>query len=147
MGDEVKQARVILWGVPRSISTSFLKCLTFVEDSVCWHEPYLYAQFAGTDGLCTEFIQKMMKEMMVCTIYRFGNINLSYWRGKKKDYQKCFASRAKIMTPPGEDPIVSPQCIASIWIFYIMWSCGLLMRTPNEKFNIGTTSGNYVFHL
>ena len=65
MSENTKQARVILWGVPRSISTSFLKCLTFVEDSVCWHEPYLYANMVGTDGTNTPVTQKMMKEMMV----------------------------------------------------------------------------------
>ena len=65
MADSTKQSRVILWGVPRCVSTSFLKCLTFVEDSVVWHEPYLYANMAGTDGTNAEFFRKMMGEMMV----------------------------------------------------------------------------------
>ncbi|XP_072016859.1 uncharacterized protein [Amphiura filiformis] len=32
--------RVMLWSVPRSVSTSFLKCMTSVPDSKTWHEPF-----------------------------------------------------------------------------------------------------------
>ena len=65
MAENEKQARVILWGVPRCVSTSFLKCLTFVEDSVCWYEPYLMANMMGTDGTLTPFLQQIMKEFKV----------------------------------------------------------------------------------
>ncbi|XP_072030048.1 uncharacterized protein [Amphiura filiformis] len=34
-------ARVILWCVPRTCSTAFLKCMTYVPDSQVWYEPYL----------------------------------------------------------------------------------------------------------
>ena len=80
MSENTKQARVILWGVPRSISTSFLKCLTFVEDSVCWHEPYLYANMTGTDGTNTPFTQKMMKEMMVSRKINTDILHISHKR-------------------------------------------------------------------
>ena len=33
-------AKVFLWTVPRSLSTAFLKCMTYVPDTVAWHEPY-----------------------------------------------------------------------------------------------------------
>ncbi|XP_072027778.1 uncharacterized protein [Amphiura filiformis] len=33
-------ARVILWCVPRTCSTAFLKCMTYVPDSQVWYEPY-----------------------------------------------------------------------------------------------------------
>ena len=42
--------RVILWSVPRAVSTSFLKCMTFVDKSTVWHEPYLWANLCGPDG-------------------------------------------------------------------------------------------------
>ena len=35
--------RVMLWCIPRSVSTSFLKCMTNVPSSQCWFEPYLMA--------------------------------------------------------------------------------------------------------
>lgn len=61
---ESSQSRVILWGVPRSVSTSFLKCMTSVEDSIVWHEPYLYANMTGTDGTNTAYFKSKMEEMM-----------------------------------------------------------------------------------
>ncbi|XP_072036879.1 uncharacterized protein [Amphiura filiformis] len=33
--------KVFLWTTPRTVSTSFLKCMTYVPDTVAWHEPYL----------------------------------------------------------------------------------------------------------
>ncbi|XP_072040327.1 uncharacterized protein [Amphiura filiformis] len=33
--------KVFLWTCPRIVSTSFLKCMTYVPDTVAWHEPYL----------------------------------------------------------------------------------------------------------
>ncbi|XP_072014835.1 uncharacterized protein [Amphiura filiformis] len=33
--------KVFLWASPRTVSTSFLKCMTYVPDTVAWHEPYL----------------------------------------------------------------------------------------------------------
>ncbi len=44
------QSRVFLWCLPRSVSTSFLKCMTFVENSQIWHEPYMWANLCGPDG-------------------------------------------------------------------------------------------------
>ena len=32
--------KVNLWCVPRAVSTSFLKCMTYVPDSQVWLEPY-----------------------------------------------------------------------------------------------------------
>ncbi|XP_072051997.1 uncharacterized protein [Amphiura filiformis] len=60
---KTNQTRVILWGVPRCVSTTFLKCLTFVEDSVCWYEPYLQAQLFGTDGSITPFLKEILSQM------------------------------------------------------------------------------------
>ncbi len=34
---------VMLWCIPRLVSTSFLKCMTNVPNSQCWYEPYLMA--------------------------------------------------------------------------------------------------------
>ncbi|XP_072027780.1 uncharacterized protein [Amphiura filiformis] len=48
--------RVILWSIPRSSSTAFLKCLTYVPDTQVWFEPYLSNYY----------------------FYKFGNIRQSY---------------------------------------------------------------------
>ncbi|XP_072051066.1 uncharacterized protein [Amphiura filiformis] len=32
--------RVMLWAIPRSTSTAFLKCMTYVPDTLAWYEPY-----------------------------------------------------------------------------------------------------------
>nr|XP_054770115.1 uncharacterized protein LOC129277952 [Lytechinus pictus] len=49
MADE-KTFRVIIWGVPRSISTCLLKCLSFLPNTQAWFEPYCLAFF--TDISC-----------------------------------------------------------------------------------------------
>ncbi|KAJ8039909.1 hypothetical protein HOLleu_14061 [Holothuria leucospilota] len=36
-----KPLRVFLWMVPRTNSVAFLKCLSFVDDTEVWLEPYL----------------------------------------------------------------------------------------------------------
>ncbi len=43
MADETPSGplKVYLWTTPRTVSTSFLKCMTNVPDTVAWHEPYL----------------------------------------------------------------------------------------------------------
>ena len=41
MASQEKPLKVFLWTYGRTISTSFLKCMTFVPDAVVWHEPYL----------------------------------------------------------------------------------------------------------
>ncbi len=33
--------RVMLWCMPRSMSTAFLKCMTYVPGTQAWYEPYL----------------------------------------------------------------------------------------------------------
>lgn len=38
-----KQTRIFVWCWPRSISTAFEKCLSFVEGVQTWHEPYCVA--------------------------------------------------------------------------------------------------------
>lgn len=35
--------RVFLWSIPRSRSTVFVKCMSFVENVQVWYEPYLYS--------------------------------------------------------------------------------------------------------
>ncbi len=42
--------RVMLWCLPRSVSTSFLKCMTNVPNSQCWYEPYLMACYFSKYG-------------------------------------------------------------------------------------------------
>ncbi|XP_072025492.1 uncharacterized protein [Amphiura filiformis] len=56
-----KQARVLLWGVPRSVSTSFANCMTYVQDSVVWFEPYFAADWFGRDGNTTQFLMNYNK--------------------------------------------------------------------------------------
>ncbi|XP_072036914.1 uncharacterized protein [Amphiura filiformis] len=41
MAGEAGPLKVFLWTTPRTVSTSFLKCMTYVPDTVAWHEPYL----------------------------------------------------------------------------------------------------------
>ncbi|XP_072049465.1 uncharacterized protein [Amphiura filiformis] len=57
-------ARVILWGTPRCLSTAFLKAMTHVDDSIVWHEPYLYARRLGTDGADREKFRIMAEQGM-----------------------------------------------------------------------------------
>ena len=40
MASQEGPLKVFLWTTPRSMSTTFLKCMTFVPDTVAWHEPY-----------------------------------------------------------------------------------------------------------
>ncbi|XP_072028015.1 uncharacterized protein [Amphiura filiformis] len=42
--------RVMLWSVPRSVSTSFLKCMTNVPNSQTWYEPYWMAFWFSNYG-------------------------------------------------------------------------------------------------
>nr|XP_054768594.1 uncharacterized protein LOC129276203 [Lytechinus pictus] len=39
-------SRTILWCVPRAISTAFAKCLSYIEDTEVWFEPYTYSYAA-----------------------------------------------------------------------------------------------------
>ena len=42
--------KVFLWSTPRSVSTTLLKCLTFVPDTSAWYEPYVQmAKFSLDD--------------------------------------------------------------------------------------------------
>ncbi|XP_071477504.1 uncharacterized protein [Diadema antillarum] len=60
MADE-KTFRVIIWGVPRSISTCILKCLSFQPNTQAWCEPYCHAFFV--DFLYTRMGFKMPRLM------------------------------------------------------------------------------------
>ena len=60
--DGQNPARVILWSTPRSISTAFLKCMTFVDNSVIWHEPFVFANRCAPDGTIRAVIEKTRKE-------------------------------------------------------------------------------------
>ena len=44
MADDVskKRSRIILWCVPRTTSTAFLKCLSAIEGMEIWFEPYSF---------------------------------------------------------------------------------------------------------
>ena len=41
-----KQTRIILWCVPRTTSTAFLKCLCAIEGIEIWFEPYNFCSKA-----------------------------------------------------------------------------------------------------
>ncbi len=41
--------RVMLWANPRTLSTVFLKCMSFVEGTQCINEPYAIARVAGPE--------------------------------------------------------------------------------------------------
>ncbi|XP_072021787.1 uncharacterized protein [Amphiura filiformis] len=43
-------SRVMLWSLPRSVSTSFLKCMTNVQNSQTWFEPYMQAYHYSNYG-------------------------------------------------------------------------------------------------
>ncbi|XP_071805511.1 uncharacterized protein [Asterias amurensis] len=51
MAGSVSQHRVFCWSTPRSLSTAFMKCLSTIEGSVAWMEPYGTAEHFGPDGL------------------------------------------------------------------------------------------------
>ena len=40
-GDRTSNPRVIMWCVPRSVSTAFTKCMSFVDGAEVWLEPYV----------------------------------------------------------------------------------------------------------
>ncbi len=42
--------RVILWALPRSVSTSFLKCMTTMPNSEVWFEPFWMARAYSNYG-------------------------------------------------------------------------------------------------
>ena len=39
-------SRVIIWCVPRSISTALTKCLSFIDGMQVWFAPYVYCRVA-----------------------------------------------------------------------------------------------------
>ena len=39
-GDCPSNPRVIMWCIPRSVSTAFTKCMSFVDGAEIWLEPY-----------------------------------------------------------------------------------------------------------
>ena len=43
------QARVILWAIPRTLSTAFLKCMSGIPNSMMFYEPYTSAHLFGPD--------------------------------------------------------------------------------------------------
>ena len=45
-------AKVILWSTPRSLSTVFTKCISFIPNSLIWYEPFLGVMFYGLDSRC-----------------------------------------------------------------------------------------------
>ena len=45
------QVRLVMWTTPRSVSTAFSKCISFVEDSLIFFEPYFVAHRFGPDRL------------------------------------------------------------------------------------------------
>ena len=49
-GQNTYPVRVILWSTPRSVSTSFLKCMTAVPDSQMWYEPFTMAKYFSHDS-------------------------------------------------------------------------------------------------
>ncbi|XP_072043357.1 uncharacterized protein [Amphiura filiformis] len=55
-------ARVILWSTPRSVSTAFLKCITFVDRSIAWHEPFIFANRCAPDGTIRAIIEKTRRD-------------------------------------------------------------------------------------
>ena len=42
--------RVMLWMIPRTLSTAFTKCLSFVEGIQIISEPFIYAYYCGPEG-------------------------------------------------------------------------------------------------
>ena len=60
--------RVLLWAPPRSLSTVFEKCMSFVEDVQIIHEPYLCAKQSGPEKRSgdmndvTKGFQEMLKQ-------------------------------------------------------------------------------------
>ncbi|XP_072028072.1 uncharacterized protein [Amphiura filiformis] len=48
-GKESSPLKVMLWSNPRTLSTVFLKCMSFVEGTQCINEPYAVARVAGPE--------------------------------------------------------------------------------------------------
>ena len=46
---EIASTRTFLWCVPRSVSTAFAKCLSFINDTEVWFEPYAYSYVARVE--------------------------------------------------------------------------------------------------
>ena len=58
------QARLMMWSTPRSGSTAFTKCISFVEDSLIFAEPYLAAHWFGPDGVKDAAHQEKAKDFL-----------------------------------------------------------------------------------
>ncbi|XP_072051111.1 uncharacterized protein [Amphiura filiformis] len=43
--------RVMLWCIPRSTSTAFLKCMTYVPNTLAWYEPYITCYIYSKYGI------------------------------------------------------------------------------------------------
>ncbi|XP_072028553.1 uncharacterized protein [Amphiura filiformis] len=60
-------ARVMLWCVPRSTSTAFLKCMTYVPNSQVWLEPYLMHYLFSSHGNNREQVVSFFQDIWKAT--------------------------------------------------------------------------------
>ncbi|XP_072019567.1 uncharacterized protein [Amphiura filiformis] len=65
MSGETGPLKVFLWTSPRTVSTSFLKCMNYVPDTVAWHEPYMeiakFSQLTEDPMVCKPCIELLEK--------------------------------------------------------------------------------------
>ena len=55
--------RVILWCIPRTTSTSFLKCMTYVPNSQVWYEPFVFWDMYSKYGEKRESMVSLLREI------------------------------------------------------------------------------------
>ena len=70
--------RVILWGVPRCLSTAFMRAISNVDDFLVWYEPYLMVQKAQGSPELPEAMTSVDPAMIPDHFYNFFDESHTY---------------------------------------------------------------------
>ncbi|XP_072027724.1 uncharacterized protein [Amphiura filiformis] len=98
----------MLWCVPRSVSTSFLKCMTNVPNSQMWYEPYIMTLECSNYGKYRKDMVNMMQDAWgakeTMTVATFGSGISGGYLAADKSYSWIKTELEK--TPPDDKKIV-----------------------------------------
>ncbi len=128
-------ARVFVWSTGRSLSNSFMKCLTQIPNTVAWHEPYNKIR-AFSDKIKDPKLYQLMREIIekhggasaIAKIengYDASDKDFDWLREQlEADYQ-------------GKTLVITKNSGASIWGFQSKlpaknWRHTFLIRNPNK---------------
>ncbi|XP_072024659.1 uncharacterized protein [Amphiura filiformis] len=106
--------RVMLWSLPRSVSTSFLKCITNVPNSQTWYEPYYMAFHFSNYGKHRKALIGTLQDVWGVTdgdTATFGSaISGGYWAADKSH---AWIKSQLESVPPNKKEIVFCKDISS----------------------------------